>query len=132
MAKSILFCYAHPDDEVGIVPLVARYMREEQATTTLICTTNGDVGTIDPEHMEGFSSISERRLAEFDCATKTAGFTKVVALGYRDSGMMGSADNDHPESSWQAPLEKLTEQVVTVMREMRPQVVVTFNTFGAY
>ncbi len=63
MTKSILFCFAHPDDEVGIISLANRYMREEQAITTLICTTNGDVGTIDPIYMEGYSSITERRLA---------------------------------------------------------------------
>jgi LmbE family N-acetylglucosaminyl deacetylase len=50
--KSILFCYAHPDDEIGIISLANRYMSEEGAYTTLICTTNGDVGTVDPEHMK--------------------------------------------------------------------------------
>jgi LmbE family N-acetylglucosaminyl deacetylase len=107
-------------------------MREENASTTLICTTNGDVGTIAPEHMVGYSSITERRLAEFACATKVAGFTNVVRFDYRDSGMMGSADNDHPESSWQIPLEVITQRVIDVMRQVRPQVVITFNTFGAY
>ncbi len=132
MTKSILFCYAHPDDEIGIVSLANRYMQEEGARTTLICTTNGDVGTVDPEHMQGYASIAELRLAELACATKAAGFHEVVAFGYRDSGMMGSTDNDHPDCSWQAPLEVVTQRVVEVMRQARPQVVITFNTFGAY
>jgi LmbE family N-acetylglucosaminyl deacetylase len=132
MTRSILFCYAHPDDEIGIIPLANRYMREENASTTLICTTNGDVGTIDPEYMQGYASIAERRLAEFAGATKAAGFTRVVTFDYRDSGMMGSADNDHLESSWQVPIDVMTQRVVEVMRQVRPQVVITFNTFGAY
>ena len=132
MTRSILFCYAHPDDEIGIVPLANRYMREEHAVTTLICTTNGDVGTIDPEYMQGYASITERRLAEFAGATKAAGFTNVVTFDYRDSGMMGSADNEHPDSSWRVPLDVLTQRVVEVMRQVQPQVVITFNTFGAY
>jgi LmbE family N-acetylglucosaminyl deacetylase len=130
--KSILFCYAHPDDEIGVVSLANRYMREQGAYTTLICTTNGDVGTVDAEHMKGYASIAELRLAEFTCATEAAGFNEVITFGYRDSGMMGTADNEHPESSWQAPLEVITERVVEVMRRVRPQVVMTFNTFGAY
>jgi LmbE family N-acetylglucosaminyl deacetylase len=130
--KSILFCFAHPDDEIGIVALANRYMLEENAYTTLICTTNGDVGTVDPEHMKGHASISELRLAEFNCATTTAGFSEVVTFGYRDSGMMGDPDNQHPDSSWQVPLEVITDRVVEVMRRVRPQIVVTFNTFGAY
>ncbi len=132
MTRSILFCFAHPDDEVGIISLANRYMHEEQAITTLICTTNGDVGTIDPAYMEGYSSITERRLAEFACATKAAGFTNVVTFDYRDSGMMGAPDNEHPDSSWQVSLEVMTQRVIDVMRDVHPQVVVTFNTFGAY
>ncbi len=46
--------------------------------------------------------------------------------------MMGTPDNEHPDSSWQVPLEVLTQRVLDVMRDVRPQVVVTFNTFGAY
>ncbi|BCL80992.1 GlcNAc-PI de-N-acetylase [Ktedonobacteria bacterium brp13] len=134
MKKSILFCYAHPDDELGIVPLVTRYMAEVDAYTTFICTTNGDVGTVDPEFLKkgNYASITELRLAELEAATSTAGFSEVVPFGYRDSGMMGSADNEHPDCSWQAPLEEVTQRVVAVMRRVRPQVVITFNTFGAY
>lgn len=132
MTRSILFCYAHPDDEIGIVPLANRYMKEEGAYTTLICTTNGDVGTVDPELMKNYTSIAELRLAELECATKAAGFNEVVTFNYRDSGMMGSADNEHPDCSWQAPLEEVTQRVVEVMRRVRPQVVVTFDTYGAY
>ncbi len=130
--RSILFCYAHPDDEIGIVALAKRYMHENDAYTTLICTTNGDVGTVDPAYMQGYTSITELRLAEFTCATQAAGFQEVVTFDYRDSGMMGSSDNEHPDSSWQAPLDVVTQRVVEVMRRVRPQVVVTFNDFGAY
>ncbi|MGO8947768.1 MAG: PIG-L family deacetylase [Ktedonobacterales bacterium] len=132
MTKSILFCYAHPDDELGIVSMANRYMHEEGARTTLICTTNGDLGTVDPEHLRGYAGVPELRLAELACATSAAGFTEVVTFGYRDSGMMGSSGNQDPESFWQAPLDVVTQQVVEVMRRVRPQVVITFNSFGAY
>jgi LmbE family N-acetylglucosaminyl deacetylase len=46
--------------------------------------------------------------------------------------MMGSEDNQHPESYWQVAPEVAAEQVAEVMRRVRPQVVITFNTFGAY
>jgi LmbE family N-acetylglucosaminyl deacetylase len=129
--KSILICMAHPDDEIGTGPLVTRYVAEG-AQATLICATNGDVGTVDKEFLEGYASIAELRLAELGCATKTIGFTEVVTFGYRDSGMMGTADNEHAESLWQAPLDEVTEKVAEVMRRVRPQVVITFNRFGAY
>jgi LmbE family N-acetylglucosaminyl deacetylase len=129
--KSILACFAHPDDELGVASLIAQEVARG-TSATLICTTNGDVGTVDEQYLRGYSSIAELRLAELTCATKLIGFTEVVTLGYRDSGMMGSADNQHPQSYWQAPPEVAAEQVAEVMRRVRPQVVITFNTFGAY
>ncbi len=131
MVKSILVCLAHPDDEVGLGPLIARYVAEG-AQATLICTTNGDVGTVDEKHLQGYASIAELRRAELHCAAKAIGFTEVVAIGYRDSGMMGSEDNQHADSMWQAPLEEVTQKVVEVMRRVKPQVVITFNTYGGY
>ncbi|HEY7123300.1 MAG TPA: PIG-L family deacetylase [Ktedonobacterales bacterium] len=131
MQKSILICMAHPDDEIGTGPLVTRYVAEG-AHATLICATNGDVGTVDKEFLEGYASIAELRLAELERATTTIGFTEVVTFGYRDSGMMGTEDNQHAESLWHAPLEEVTQKVLEVMRRVRPQVVITFNDFGAY
>jgi LmbE family N-acetylglucosaminyl deacetylase len=129
--KSILACFAHPDDELGVASLVAQSVAQG-ARATLICTTNGDVGTVDEEYLRGYSSIAELRLAELACATKLIGFTEVVTPGYRDSGMMGSEDNQRPESYWQAAPEIAAAQVAEAMRRVRPQVVITFNTFGAY
>lgn len=131
MVKSILACFAHPDDEAGLGPLIARYVAEG-VRATLICTTNGDVGTVDEKHLRGYSSIAELRLAELDCATKAIGFTEVVTFGYRDSGMMGSEDNQHTDSMWQAPLEEIIQKVIGVMHRVKPQVVITFNAYGAY
>jgi len=131
MVKSILAAFAHPDDEIGCAALIARYMAEG-GQSTLICTTDGDVGTVDAEHLENYASIPELRRAELACASKAIGFSEVVTFGYRDSGMMGTSDNEHPDSSWQAPLEEVTLRVMDIMRRTRPQIVITFNTFGAY
>ncbi|GAC1367466.1 MAG: PIG-L family deacetylase [Ktedonobacteraceae bacterium] len=131
MVKSILASFAHPDDELGCAALVARY-RAEGGQATLICATNGDVGTVAEKYLEGYASIPELRQAELACASKAIGFSEVVTFGYRDSGMMGTADNENPSSLWQAPLEEVTRRVIEVMRRARPQIVITFNTFGAY
>ncbi len=131
MEKSILLCFAHPDDEVGCAPFVARSVAQG-AKATLICATNGDCGDVDEKFLRGYPSIAALRLAELDCAAKAIGFTEVVTFGYRDSGMMGTADNQHENSLWSAPLEEVTARVIEVMRRARPQIVITFNTFGAY
>jgi LmbE family N-acetylglucosaminyl deacetylase len=82
--------------------------------------------------MKGHSSIADMRLAELDCAAKILGFKEVTMFGYRDSGMMGSAENNDPKSLWQAPLEEVTNRILEVMRRVRPQVVLTFDPYGGY
>ncbi len=132
MTKRVLVSLAHPDDEsFGSGPLVAKLVAEG-AEVTLICATNGDVGSAEEKYMQGYSSVAEMRLAELDCAAKVLGFKEVVLFGYRDSGMMGSADNNDPKSLWQAPLDEVTDRIVEVMRRVRPQVILTFDPYGGY
>ncbi|GAB4469935.1 MAG: PIG-L family deacetylase [Anaerolineae bacterium] len=130
--RRLLVVVAHPDDEsFGMAGLIARYTREN-AGVYLICATNGDVGTVDPQFMEGYNSVAERRLAELDCAARTLGFARVFTFGYRDSGMAGSPDNHHPDALVTASLDEVTARVVAVIREVRPQVVITFDPYGGY
>jgi LmbE family N-acetylglucosaminyl deacetylase len=130
--RRLLLSYAHPDDEAfGSGGLISKYVAEG-VDVYYLCATNGDVGTMKPEFLEGYNSIAERRLAELDCASQKLGFKQVFLLGYRDSGMMGSETSNAPESLWQAPQEEVTRRVVEVIREVQPQVVITFNKYGGY
>jgi mycothiol S-conjugate amidase len=82
--------------------------------------------------MQGYNSVADLRLAELDCAATVLGIKETVLFGYRDSGMMGSADNADPRSLWQAPLDVLTNRIAEVMRRTCPQVVITFDPYGGY
>lgn len=131
-SRRLLLSLAHPDDEsFGSGGLIARYVAEG-AEVSLICATNGDVGTVDPEMLNGYRSVSELRLAELACASAKLGFSQVVTFGYRDSGMVGSETSNHPECLWQAPQADVTRRVVETIREIKPQVVLTFNRYGGY
>lgn len=130
--RRLLIAMAHPDDEsFGLGGLIARYVAEG-VDVYLICSTDGSAGTVLPEYLEGYQSISELRLAELDCAAEILGFKKVFNLGYKDSGMMNSETSKDPDCSWQAPREKMARQVVEIIREVQPQVVITFNRYGGY
>jgi LmbE family N-acetylglucosaminyl deacetylase len=132
MPKRLLIAYAHPDDEsFGSGSLIARYVAEG-VEVSLICATNGDVGTVEPKYLDGYKSVAELRLAELACASEILGFKEVIKFGYRDSGMMGSADNQHPDSLWYAPLEEVTARIVEVIRRTRPHVILTFDPYGGY
>lgn len=131
-SRRILLSLAHPDDEsFGSGGMIARYVAEG-AEVYYICATNGDVGTVAPEKMKGYSSVAELRLAELDCASATLGFKEVIKLGYRDSGMVNSETSKDPACLWQAPREQVARNVVEVIRRLKPQVVMTFNKYGGY
>jgi LmbE family N-acetylglucosaminyl deacetylase len=131
-SRRLLFSLAHPDDEsFGSGGTIARYVAEG-AEVYYVCATNGDVGTVSPEMLNGYNSVAELRLAELDKASAVLGFKKVFKLGYKDSGMMNSESSKDPTCLWQAPREEVARKVVEVIREIKPQVVVTFNKYGGY
>jgi LmbE family N-acetylglucosaminyl deacetylase len=128
----MLVSLAHPDDEsFGMAGTIARYANEG-VEISLICATNGDVGSADPAYTEKYETMAELRLAELRCAAEELGFSGVYTFGYRDSGMPGTPDNNHPDSLYAAELTEVVRRVVRVIREVRPQVVVTFDPFGGY
>lgn len=130
--RRLLFALAHPDDEsFGYGGVIARYVAAG-VDVYLICSTNGDAGTVSPEFLNGYDSVGALRLAELDCAAATLGLRQVFRLGYKDSGMMHSETSLDPACSWQAPPEELARRVVEVIRRVRPQVIVTFNEYGGY
>lgn len=128
----LLAVLAHPDDEsFGTGGTLALYSWMG-AAVHLICATGGEEGSVDPEHLEGYASIAERRQAELDCAARALGLTSLTMLGYRDSGMAGTPANEHPEALAAQPLAAVAARVAQAIRRLRPHVVITFDPIGGY
>jgi LmbE family N-acetylglucosaminyl deacetylase len=128
----LLAVLAHPDDETfGMGGTLALYARRG-VQVYLICATRGEVGQMDPALMAGFDSVASRREMELRCAAEKLGLAGVFFLDYRDSGMPGTPDNAHPQALAAQPLDEVARRVVTYMRKLRPQVVVTFDPIGGY
>ena len=127
----LLVVTAHPDDETfGPGGTLALYARRGVAVY-LVCATRGEAGEA-PESLRGFASVAEMREAELQCASRVLGLKEVRFLGYRDSGMAGSPDNAHPNSTANAPLQKIARQVAQHIRQIRPQVIITSDPSGGY
>ena len=128
----MLAILAHPDDETfGLGGTLALYAKRGVAVH-LICATRGEAGTVSPEFLERYSSIADLRVAELNCAAEQLRLEKVHFLDYRDSGMVGTEDNEHPNALTQAPLEEVVATLVDYIRRLRPQVVITFDPVGGY
>jgi LmbE family N-acetylglucosaminyl deacetylase len=130
--RRLLAVLAHPDDEsFGMGGTLALYA-QRGAEVHLVCATRGEAGIMDAEYLEGFSSVAEKRESELRCATRILGLSGVHFLDYRDSGMTGSPDNQHPQALAAAPLEEVARHIARLMRQLKPQVVLTFDPIGGY
>lgn len=129
---TLLAVLAHPDDEsFGMGGTLALYA-SRGVDVYLVCATRGEAGAADEEHLKGFASIGEMREAELRCASGILGLKGVFFLGYRDSGMPGSAENDHPQAQIRHPVREVAGQVVRYLRQLKPDVVLTFDPIGGY
>lgn len=130
--KVLLSVLAHPDDEsFGMGGTLALYA-ERGWDVYLICATRGEAGSVDPHYLEGFDSIADLREGELRCAAQHLGLKNVFFLDYHDSGMPGMEANQHPKAQINAPLEEVAAKVVKYIRELQPDVVVTFDPIGGY
>ena len=129
---TLLAVLAHPDDEsFGMGGTLALYARRN-VLVHLVCATRGEAGEVPPQFLEGFGSIAERRESELRCAAGILGLAGVHFLEYRDSGMAGSPENEHPNALAAQPVETVASKVAQLIRQLKPQVVVTFDPIGGY
>ena len=148
MDKHLLLVHAHPDDEsIGQGATMARYVAEGIGVTLVTCT-GGEMGEIlvpEMEHMaaDKDDTLADQRKIELTNAMKALGVSDHRYLGgfgrYRDSGMQWhadghavAADDVHENAFWNADLTEAAAHLVEVIREVRPQVLVTYDEFGGY
>jgi N-acetyl-1-D-myo-inositol-2-amino-2-deoxy-alpha-D-glucopyranoside deacetylase len=127
--------HAHPDDEIfSTGGILARYAAEG-ARVVVVYGTRGEEGEIHDPNLDPATAkarLGEIREAEAREAAAILGVTDVYFLGYRDSGMKDTESNQNPAAFMNAPFEAATERLLEIMRETRPQVVVTYDVDGGY
>jgi len=130
--KTLIFFGAHPDDETFGMGATLAWYTASGVKVYYVCATRGEAGMVDPEHMPGYATIGDVRWAELKCAAQVLGLTDVIYLGYRDSGMTGAEGNKHPEALAMAPIEEVAGRIVKILRELKPDVVITHDAGGGY
>ncbi|MCW2903624.1 MAG: 1D-myo-inosityl-2-acetamido-2-deoxy-alpha-D-gluc opyranosidedeacetylase [Streptosporangiaceae bacterium] len=139
--RRILFVHAHPDDEsINTGATMAKYAAEGAHVCLVTCTL-GEEGEVIPDDVRHLASDGEDRLgpyriAELAGACAALGVEDQLFLGgagrWRDSGMMGAETNADPRCFWRADPDVACRDLVTVLRDLRPQVVVTYDDRGYY
>ncbi|MEV0223268.1 N-acetyl-1-D-myo-inositol-2-amino-2-deoxy-alpha-D-glucopyranoside deacetylase [Streptomyces sp. NPDC050704] len=137
-ARRLLLVHAHPDDEsINNGATMARYAAEGAQVTLVTCTLGERGEVIPPElaHLTG-EALGAHRLGELGAAMREVGVPDFRSLGgvgrHQDSGMMGLPDNDDPRCFWRADVDEAAADLVQVIREVRPQVLVTYDPNGGY
>ncbi len=144
--QRLLLIHAHPDDESITTGAAMAYYADRGAQVTLITCTLGEEGEIlVPEFGQLAADQADQlgglRIGELDAAMAALGVTDHRYLGgpgrFRDSGMMDTPANAHPRAFWRAAsdpavFDAAVDEAAAVIREVRPQVVVTYDDNGEY
>jgi N-acetyl-1-D-myo-inositol-2-amino-2-deoxy-alpha-D-glucopyranoside deacetylase len=140
-SRRLLLVHAHPDDEsIGTGATMAAYAAQGAGVTLVTCT-RGELGEIIPPELATLAAgagdrLGEYRAGELAAACAALGVTDHRFLGgpgrWRDSGMMGLPDNQSPGCFWQADLDEAAGELAAVIRDVAPQVVVTYDANGFY
>lgn len=134
--RRLLLVHAHPDDEsIGTGVTMSRYSAEGCLVALVTCTRGeeGEIVVDELAHLGTGAGLAAERERELAAACSALGVADHRFLGrYTDSGMMGTPQNDRPESFWLADQPTAVGDLVSVIREVRPQVVVTYDDNGGY
>ncbi|MFF3020569.1 N-acetyl-1-D-myo-inositol-2-amino-2-deoxy-alpha-D-glucopyranoside deacetylase [Streptomyces sp. NPDC057939] len=140
-ARRLLLVHAHPDDEsINNGVTMAKYAAEGAHVALVTCTL-GEEGEVIPPGLAHLTADREDalgpfRVGELAAAMKELGVADHRFLGgpgrFRDSGMMGAPQNVRPGAFWSADLDEAAGYLVEVIRELRPQVLVTYDPDGGY
>ena len=141
-SKRLLLVHAHPDDETinnGVT--MAKYAKDG-AQVTLVTCTRGEEGEVLVAELSNLASdkddkLGQHREIELKDAMAHLGITDFRFLGapnkkWRDSGMMGTPQNDRKDVFWQSDLEEAANELVKIILEIKPQVLITYDEFGGY
>ena len=139
--RRLLLVHAHPDDEsIGTGATMAKYAAEGAGVTLVTCTL-GELGEVIPPELahlafDAEGGLGQYRIGELDKACAALGVTDHRYLGgpgrWRDSGMMGTPSNDWPGCFWQADVEEAARDLLAIVAEVRPQVMVSYDANGFY
>ena len=128
----LLACFAHPDDEAFPVGGVLALNASRGVSVRLVTATLGEEGEIRQVGSATRETIGQVRREELARSARTLGLDEPVVLNYRDSGMVGTPPNQHPDAFVNADAQIVVEQLVRQIRSFRPQVVLTFEPGGLY
>lgn len=132
MAHTLVTFHAHPDDEAIATAGVMAKAASEGHRVVLVVATKGEHAGYGHELLQPGEQMSERRVEETRRAAEILGVARVEFLGYVDSGMMGTPENDADGSFWKADTDEAAKRLVTILDEEQADVLTVYDDHGNY
>ena len=128
----LLAIFPHPDDETFTSAGIMAAAVARGVPVVVVSATRGEAGESSIPGFDDPERLGEVREQELRNAMEHLGVTDTRLLGYRDSGMAGSAEAQHPRAFVRAPVDEVAATLAAHIRDLRPQTVVTFGPEGMY
>lgn len=131
MATLVCF-HAHPDDEAIATGGTMAKAAAAGHRVVLVCATRGEHGEVPEGFLEPGEELWQRREREVEAASRILGVARGEFLGYTDSGMIGTPENDAPGSFWTADLEEAASRLAAILTEEKADVLTIYDDHGNY
>ncbi|WP_103504368.1 MULTISPECIES: N-acetyl-1-D-myo-inositol-2-amino-2-deoxy-alpha-D-glucopyranoside deacetylase [unclassified Streptomyces] len=140
----VLLVHAHPDDESINNGVTMAACVELGVPVTLVTCTRGEEGEVIPASLAALAAEHEDRLGPYRAGELAAAMAELgvgdhrfLTVGRggrtpRDSGMMGLAQNGHPDAFWGVDVDRAAASLAAVIREVRPATLITYDPDGGY
>ena len=134
---TLMAVHAHPDDEASSTGGVLATYSGQGVRTVLVTCTNGEFGDAPGGVKPGQDGhdeqdVAQLRLAELRESVKILGVTHLELLGYHDSGMPDWDYKDRPDAFCNVSVGDVATRIGGLIRQYRPQVVITYDSTGPY
>ncbi len=131
MSTLVVF-HAHPDDEAIATGGTMARAAADGHRVVLVVATRGERGEVAEGYLNAGEELWQRRVEETHAAAAVLGVSRVEFLGYVDSGMVGTPENDDPACFWQADVEEAARRLAAILQEEGADVVTAYDENGVY
>ena len=131
MSTLVVF-HAHPDDEAIATGGTMAKAAAAGHRVVLVVATRGERGEVADGYLEAGEELWQRRVEETHAAAAVLGVSRVEFLGYVDSGMVGTPENDDPACFWQADVEEAARRLADILVEEEADILTAYDENGVY
>jgi LmbE family N-acetylglucosaminyl deacetylase len=132
-SRGVLVCFhAHPDDEVFTTGGVMRLASDAGHRVVLVTATDGALGEVPDGLLADGERLVDRRRLELQTSARILGVHRVEMLGYPDSGMAGTPDNERADAFCNVDVEVAASRLAQVLVEEGADVLTVYDPHGNY